>query len=262
MTDVKKTSTRRAFFLKGGAVLGAGVAATAGAAGLASRSATEVGPGRAARGAADTDAVTAGAAGSAEDREAIRRLHLAFVARLEHQGADALTGVPRLETQSGSADSLTGMPRFETQSGSADALTGMPRLETRGGSADALASIPRLHTHSRSATSNASQLAGEGVEAPTNLFGQESNLQLGAYRQTTSQQHDEMTFSDDGLQATATFHCEVELCSPLQADCTAAQMARMQGLMASRRWERGRFEASYMKARGQWQMTAVRYIRA
>ncbi len=216
MTDVKKMSTRRAFFLKGGAVLGAGVAATASAAGLASGSATEVAPQRAARGATATatDTSTAGAAGSAEDREAIRRLHLAFVARLEHQSADALTGMPRLET------------------------------------------------HSRSATSNASQLAGEGVDVPANLFGQQADLQLGAYRQTTSQQHDEMTFSDDGLQATATFHCEVELCSPLQADCTAAQMARMQGLMASRRWESGRFEASYKKARGQWQMTAVRYIRA
>lgn len=173
MTDVKKkTSTRRAFFLNGGAVLGAGVAATAGAAGLAARSATDVTSGR--------------AAGSAEDREAIRRLHLAFVSWLEHQS----------------------------------------------------------------------------VEAPTNLFGEQSDVQLGAYRQTTSQQQDEVAFSEDGSRATATFHCEVELCTPLQDDCTAAQMARMQGLMASRRWESGRFEASYRKARGRWEMTSVRYIRA
>jgi hypothetical protein len=173
-----------------------------------------VAPGRAARGATNTDTSTAGAAGSAEDRDAIRRLHLAFVARLEHQ------------------------------------------------SAHALASIPRLGTHSRSASFNTSQLSGEGVDAPANLFGEQGDVQLGAYRQTTSQQHDQVSFSEDGLRATATFHCEVELCSPLQADCTAAQMARMQGLMASRRWESGRFEASYKKARGQWQMTAVRYIRA
>jgi hypothetical protein len=178
MTDVKKTSTRRAFFLNGGAVLGAGVAATASAASFTA-------PTLAAAGAAGSAAGTAawGAAGSAEDREAIRRLHLAFVARLENQSADA----------------------------------------------------------------------------PANLFGEPGEVQLGAYRQTTSQQHDDVKFSEDGLRATATFHCEVELCTPLQDDCTAAQMARMQGLMASRRWENGRFEVSFVKTRGQWQMESVSY---
>lgn len=179
MTDVKKTSTRRAFFLNGGAVLGAGVAATAG--GLAA-------PARAAGAGLASEASAAPAAlattgGSADDREAIRRLHLAFVARLENQSASA----------------------------------------------------------------------------PANLFGEQSDEQLGAYRQTTSQQNDDVQFSDDGLRATATFHCEVELCTPLQDDCTAAQMARMTGLMASRRWESGLFEASFVKTRGQWQMESVSY---
>jgi hypothetical protein len=167
MTDVKKKSTRRAFFVSGGAVLGAGVAATAAAAGLAA----PAGDGTA-------------SSGSAEDREAIRQLHLAFVARLENQ---------------------------------------------------------------------ADMAAGTLFDEP---------LQLNAYRQTTSQQKDEVTVSEDGLRATARFHCEVELCTPLQDDCTAAQMARLQGLMASRRWESGRFEASYVKTRGQWKMTAVSYVRA
>jgi hypothetical protein len=171
MTGVKKKSTRRAFFLNGGAVLGAGVAATVGAAGLAPA------------------AAEAGARGSAEDREAIRQLHLAFVARLENQSA---------------ADRSS-------------------------------------------------------ADAPAHLFGEPGQVQLGAYRQTPSQQNDEVKFSEDGLHANATFHCEVELCTPLEGDCTAAQMARMQGLMASRRWERGRFETSYVKARGQWQMASVSY---
>jgi hypothetical protein len=167
MTDVKKTSTRRAFFLNGGAALGAGVAATAGAAGL-------------------TAPAAARGVGSAEDREAIRRLHLAFVSQLENQS----------------------------------------------------------------------------TPAPADLFGAQDEVQLGAYRQTSSQQYDEVTFSEDGLRATATFHCEVELCTPLQEDCTAAQMARLQGMMASRRWESGRFEASYVKTRGQWQMESVSFAPA
>lgn len=177
MTDVNKKSTRRAFFLNGGAVLGAGVAATAGAAGFAAPTAPTASGGTAGLAAASK------AGGTAEDREAIRRLHLAFVSRLEDRSADA----------------------------------------------------------------------------PANLFGAHGDVQLGAYRQTSSQQSDEVSFSEDGLRATATFHCEVELCTPLQDDCTAAQMARLQGMVASRRWERGRFQASYVKARGEWQMESVGY---
>jgi hypothetical protein len=173
MTDVKKTdvknkSTRRAFFLNGGAVLGAGVAATAGAAGLA----------------APVAPAASAANGSAEDREAIRQLHLAFVAGLEGQ-----SGVTVAE-----------------------------------------------------------------------LF--KEPVQLGAYRQTSAQK-DAVTFSEDGLRATATFHCEVELCTPLQDDCTVAQMARLQGMTASRRWESGRFEASYLKTtRGGWKVASVSYVAA
>lgn len=180
MTDVKKTSTRRAFFLNGGAVLGAGVAATAAAAGLSAPSAVT--------GLVSADAVgtgaRAGARGTAEDREAIRRLHLAFVARLENQG-DA---------------------------------------------------------------------------AAAHLFDEKTHL--SAYRQTPSQHNDVVAFSEDGLSATATFRCEVELCTPLEGDSTIAQMARLQGHVASSRWESGRFEASYVKRRGQWQMDSVSYIPA
>jgi hypothetical protein len=181
MTDVKQKSTRRAFFLQGGAVLGAGVAATTAATGLALAATPQASAGNGAG---------VGARGTAEDREAIRQLHLAFVARLE---ADATVG--------------------------------------------------------------------NQADAPVReLF--DEHVQLGAYRQTSLQRQDEVVFSEDGLQATGTFHCEVELCTPLQDDCTAAQMARLQGLMANRRWESGRFEASYEKSRGQWRMTAVSYTRA
>jgi hypothetical protein len=162
MSDIKgKKTTRRAFFLNGGAVLGA--ATTAGAAALRPEQPQQP--------------------GSAEDREAIRRLHLAAMAELENQG-DATTA---------------------------------------------------------------------------NLFDKHSPVRMGAYRQTTSQHQDEVKFSADGQCATAVFHCEVELCTPLEGDCTAAQMARLQGQTDTRRWERGRFEASYVRARDGWKMESLGY---
>ncbi|MEJ0035885.1 MAG: nuclear transport factor 2 family protein [Gammaproteobacteria bacterium] len=192
MTGIKgKKSTRRAFFLNGGAVLGAGVAATAGAASLR--------PAEQRR-------------GGAEDREAIRSVHLAFVALVENQSYEA----------------------------AADLFDEQGHVRLSGASATGKAAIERL------------------------FADQYRNQKLatlhGAYRQTPSQRKDEMKVSEDGLRATATFHCEVELCTPLKDDCTAAQMARLQGQVASRRWESGRFEASYVKTRGQWKMASVSYI--
>ncbi len=170
MTGIKdKKSTRRAFFVNGGAVLGAGVAATAGAAAL-----TPAQPKQ----------------GGAEDREAIRQLHLTFMSLVENQGSESAAG----------------------------------------------------------------------------LFAEQGQLKLsgvtlhGAYRLSPSQQRDEVKLADDRLHATATFHVEVELCTPLLEDCTAAQMARLQGNVADRRWESGRFEGRYIKAQGQWKMASLRYL--
>jgi hypothetical protein len=52
---------------------------------------------------------------------------------------------------------------------------------------------------------------------------------------------------------------DVELCTPLRDDCTIAQMARLQGMMADRRWETGQIEAQYVKTSGQWKLTSLRY---
>jgi hypothetical protein len=194
MTDVKKKSTRRAFFLNGGAVLGAGVAATAGAAALS------------------PPVAGAKVSGNAEDREAIRQLHLTFAGLIESQRYDA----------------------------AAELFSEHGNLQLSGASASGRSAIHRL------------------------FADQYRNQQLptlhGGYRQTSSQQKDEVKVSEDGLRAAATFHCEVELCAPLQDDCTAAQMARLQGQMASRRWESGRFEASYVRTRGQWKIASLNYI--
>lgn len=79
-----------------------------------------------------------------------------------------------------------------------------------------------------------------------------------AYRQSASQQRgDTVTVSEDRMHATAMFHTEAELCTPLEADCTVAAMARLQGNVADRRWESGRFEAKYVKAGGQWKVASL-----
>lgn len=193
MTDLNKKSTRRAFFLNGGAVLGAGVAATAGAASLAPPAAGRV-------------------SGNAEDREAIRQVQLAFAALIETQ-------------------------RYEA---AADLFTEQARLQLSGASAEGRSAIHQLFTD--------------------RYRNQTLPTLHGGYRQTSSQQQDEVKVGEDGLRAAATFHCEVELCTPLQDDCTAAQMARLQGQMASRHWERGRFEASYVKTRDGWKIESLTYL--
>jgi hypothetical protein len=80
-----------------------------------------------------------------------------------------------------------------------------------------------------------------------------------AYRHRTSAQSDTVSLGDDRTHASATFNIEVELCTPLQDDCTAATMARIQGNVADLRWESGRFEAKYVKTRGEWKMASLVY---
>lgn len=80
------------------------------------------------------------------------------------------------------------------------------------------------------------------------------------YRQSALQQQaDHISLAQDGLGAVAAFHVEVELCTPLEADCTAAKMARLQGLMAESHWESGRFDARYAKVGAQWKIESLIY---
>jgi hypothetical protein len=112
---------------------------------------------------------------------------------------------------------------------------------------------------------NLSGVSATGKPAILQLFADQYRQQNAAaihnaYRQNTLQQKDAVTLSEDRMHATATFHVEVELCTPLQADCTAAEMARLQGNVADRRWETGRFEAKYVKTRGQWKVASLSYL--
>jgi hypothetical protein len=80
-----------------------------------------------------------------------------------------------------------------------------------------------------------------------------------AYRQSALRPPDAVTFSEDGLRASGTFHVEVELRTPLQGDRTVAQMARLQGHVSDRHWEAGRFEAKYVKVQGAWKIVSLSY---
>jgi hypothetical protein len=203
MTGIRTKSSRRAFFLHGGAVLGAGVATTAGAATLTHENPTLLEE-QLKQLRQQLDGV--------EDREAIRKLHLAFTTLIEQQTYEAATEL------------------FDEQ-----------------------------------AHLNLSGVSATGKPAIRQLFAHQYREQIApafhsAYRQNTLQQRDAVTLSEDRLQAAATFHVEVELCTPLQGDCTAAKMARLQGHVADRRWETGRFEANYVKMRGQWKMASLSYL--
>jgi hypothetical protein len=63
---------------------------------------------------------------------------------------------------------------------------------------------------------------------------------------------DRIEVAADGARAKGRFHCAVELETRIAPDCTAAQMARLQGGGVVRRTERRLLEAEYVKAGGAW----------
>jgi hypothetical protein len=81
-----------------------------------------------------------------------------------------------------------------------------------------------------------------------------------AYRSNALQERDSLAFSESGSEATATWHVDVKIVSPLEGDSTIAQMARLQGMLADVRWEAGRLQVKYVKIHGQWQVAAQEYL--
>jgi hypothetical protein len=73
------------------------------------------------------------------------------------------------------------------------------------------------------------------------------------------QHKDSLSLGQDLLQATAVWHVDAAVGTPLVGDSTVAQMARLQGQVANHRWESGRIEARYVKLHGQWQIAALDY---
>ena len=185
--------SRRHFFLRGGAALGAGVAAAAGATSLTPTAA----PGE------QPDARA--------DREAIRQLHMAFMSRMEAQAYEAAAGLFAEQAQ------------LQLGEVSAEGPT----------IGKVLAEQYREH---RAASLHS------------------------AYRPNSAQQQDVVTVSADQRQATALYHVDVRITSPLRGNSTLVQMARLQGQMAVQRWESGCIEARYVKARGEWKMASLRCL--
>lgn len=202
--DMKPTS-RRVFFLRGGAVLGAGVATSVGAGAVAADAASLTQPH--AQQIADLRARLAGL----EDREAIRQIHLAFTAMVE-----------------------SGNPAAAAELFDDDAQLRLGAAVARGKAAirDLIAS------------------QGRGTAA---------GVVHSAYRHGAAQAGDAVTLDAGGLSASAVFQVQAELCTPLSGDCTAAQMARLQGNVADRRWEAGRFDAKYVRTQGQWKLASLAY---
>jgi hypothetical protein len=201
MTASRTRSSRRAFLTQGGAALSASVAATAGAAALQSDGATSR--------QNELEQLRRQVA-HAEDREAIRQLHLAFTVLIATQ-------------------------RYEA---AAELFDERARLQLSGVSATGRQAIEQLFAEQ--------------------YRRQKAAILHSAYRQNGLQQ-DAVTVSDDRLRASATFPVDVQLSTPLRGDSTIVAMARLQGHVAERHWEAGRFEATYVKAAGQWKVASLDY---
>jgi hypothetical protein len=80
-----------------------------------------------------------------------------------------------------------------------------------------------------------------------------------AYRANPRQQQDHIALHDDRRRAHALWHVDVAIGVPLRDDCTAAQMARLQGQLADRYWESGHLDAEYVRSGTGWQLATLRY---
>lgn len=203
MTKTSSKSSRRAFFLQGGAMLSASVATTASAAAKISENALSL--------QEQIDALQQ-QLDSAADREAIRQLHLTFTSLVESQKYEDVAEL------------------FDDRA--------------------------QLHL---------SGLSAAGKSAIRQAFADQYRHRKAAaihsaYRQNALERDAAVTLSEDRQQAKAVYTAEVELSTPLPGDFTVARMARLQGFMATRRWETGRFEAEYVKTRDQWKMASLNYI--
>jgi|WetSurMetagenome_2_1015567.scaffolds.fasta_scaffold41109_3 hypothetical protein len=71
---------------------------------------------------------------------------------------------------------------------------------------------------------------------------------------------DRVEIAWDGLSASGRFHCAVEVETAIAPDCTAAQMARLQGGGLVRRTEPRLLKADYVKAGGAWAIARLELV--
>jgi len=202
MSGKTTDSTRRAFFLRGSAALGTGVAAAVAASAAASEDRTP---------AQEQLRKLRRELQEAQDGTAIRRLHLEFASLIEQKAYERAVRL------------------FDER---AD-------LDLSGERARGMSAIQQLFEEK--------------------YRRQSASVIHSAYRQTAAHQSkDVLRISED--QASATFHVDAQLSTPLQEDCTVARMARMQGQLADRRWESGRLEGRYVKSGGEWKIVSLKYL--
>jgi hypothetical protein len=195
MNKSDNKTSRRAFFLRGGAVLGAGMATAVGA-------------------AAPVDELKRLQTQLADvaDREAIQSLQRAFTTLIAERRYAAV----------------------------AELFAEDARLRLSGIEAAGKGAIQRLFDEQ--------------------YRSQQTSVLHTAFRSSPQSGADEVRLAESRREAKATFHIDAELSVPLQSNCTAAEMARLQGQVASCHWETGRLEGRYVKTTERWVIAALDYI--
>jgi hypothetical protein len=112
---------------------------------------------------------------------------------------------------------------------------------------------------------NLSSVVASGRQEIDALFtvgyaAQTASMIHSSYRQCALDPLDAVVVSQDGKTASAAFYVEVELVQPLTGESALVQMARLQGQLAVRRRERGRFEGTYLRRGEAWQLHSLDYI--
>jgi hypothetical protein len=204
MKNIEINGSRRSFFLKGTAVLGAGLAsASAGAANPFDSSQTLQQQMNQLRQKLST----------LEDREALEHLHLAFTALLENQAYDAV----------------------------AELFADNARIELHGISLEGKAAVKKLF------------IEGYGEQTVSPLHT--------AHRRDQSQKQDLVSVSEDRKEASASFHNQVLVSTPIRGQSVLAEMARQQGMRAQSHWENGRYDITFTRVNDRWLISRLNYHR-
>ena len=202
MKNIESNSSRRSFFLKGTAVLGAGLASvSACAANLIDSPQTLQQQMNQLQQKLST----------LEDREALKLLHLAFTSLLENQTYDA---VVELFAENAS-------------------------VELHGISLEGKAAVKKLF------------MDGYGQQTISPLHT--------AHRRDQSQKQDLVSVSKDGKQASASFHNQVLVSTPIRGQSVLADMARQQGMTAQSHWENGRYDITFARINDRWLISRLNY---
>jgi len=106
----------------------------------------------------------------------------------------------------------------------------------------------------------------EGKAAVTKLFvegyGEQTASSLHTtHRRDQSQKQDRVSVSKDGKRASASFHNQVLISTPIRGQSVLADMARQQGMTAQSRWENGRYDMAFTRINDRWLIRRLNYHR-